>query len=504
MPHVFATALVVLAFVVTIGATVAEAQSQKTTPDAWALTHSLTDGRRGNFPKRFLRARKYTNNDEERATSPSTLENLVKSTTTTDELEAWLKRGDTTNYVFKALQLQKAGDGILGNPQLVTWISYMKLFNEANPTKKSSLITTLTAHFGNQGLTRIIEAGLLGSNTAIMAKRLQVEQVHHWMTQGRSPENVFGLLKLDKLLPFTWISSDLFEKPGLATWIKYLDNFNAENPAKKTTLITILSKRYNDKTLANMLIAANKAESTSSIAKRIQAEQTQLWLVKGKKPADIFTMLQLEKAGDTLFTNPLFAAWVKYADDFRLRHDTQLATMPTLTSHYSDEALAKMTVAAYEDPSTKTIAKRLQSELQRDWLFNGQAPNDVFIMMDLDRSMDKLLGNPLFSTWYKYGLYVNTMNPKIQWHPITALTQSYGGDKALTDMLMAAMKEPSTRSVATELLSLQVSRWVSKKKTPAQVFSFLGAEGAAADDVSSILYKKYAAGYEEYMRLFPS
>ncbi|ETM33839.1 hypothetical protein L914_18967 [Phytophthora nicotianae] len=151
-----------------------------------------------------------------------------------------------------------------------------------------------------------------------------------------------------------------------------------------------------------MLIQANKAQSTSSIAKRIQAEQTQLWLKHGKKPEDIFTMLQLEKAGDTLFENPLFSAWIKYADDFRLLYDTDLATMSTLISHYSDEAVAKMITKAHGNPKTKNIAERLESELQRDWLFAKQSTYDVFIMMNLDRTLDKVLENPLFSVCTEY------------------------------------------------------------------------------------------------------
>ncbi|KAG1694052.1 hypothetical protein DVH05_022069 [Phytophthora capsici] len=447
MRHNFAKVLVAIAFVVTCSA---EAETKS---DPLALTLSL----RGGVPrKRSLRSDKYAGN-EERAAGTSAVESLVKVTTNVDDVETWLKRGDPANKVFKALKLQKAGDNLLDNPQLPTLMKYLRLFNEANPTKKTSLLATLTTHYGNHGLTKIIEAGLTSTSkkTVATAKHLQTEQIHYWMAHGRSPESVFGVLKLDKLLPFTWISSDLFEKPGLKTWIRYLDEFNAENPKQKTTLISILSKRYNDKTLANMLIAANKAESTSSIAKRIQSEQTLQWLSKGKKPEDIFTLLQLEKAGDSLFQNPLFPAWIKYADDFRLRYsETDLATMSTLINHYSDEAVAKMIMAASEDPNTKMLAKRLQSELQKDWVFSGQTPNDVFIMMNLDRTLDKLLENPLFDIWYQYGLFVNKMSAKANWNPITALLRTYGSEKELSDMLMAALKQPSTKAMASKLLQI--------------------------------------------------
>ncbi|KAG7386476.1 hypothetical protein PHYPSEUDO_015576 [Phytophthora pseudosyringae] len=491
-----------LAFAVLVASIdVVASEAAMAPPGISAKTWPLTGPQHDVLPRRLLRSHEPREANEERAIGTSTVESLVKSAVSTEQLEAWLKRGDTADDVFKAMKLQKAGDNLLDNPQLTAWVSYMKMFNQANPTKKTSLITTLTAHFGNQGLTRIIEAGLLGSNTAIMAKRLQVEQVHHWMTQGRSPENVFGLLKLDKLLPFTWISSDLFEKPGLTTWIKYLDDFNAENPAKKTTLITILSKQYNDKTLANMLIAANKAESTSSIAKRIQAEQTQRWLKRGKKPADIFTMLKLDKAVGTLFENSLLSAWVKYADDFRLQYpDTQLATMSTLLKHYDDETLAKMIMAAAEVSSTTSIAKRMHSELLRAWLQRGETPDDIYFLLKLNDAGDGLLQSPLFHFWGKFMIYYNEMNPKTKYDFITTLTYRYGDDRGLSNMLMVAVKDTSTKEMATQFQNLQIARWLSKGKSPAQVSSFLGAEGAAADDVSSILYKKYVASYNDHYK----
>ncbi|KAK1929654.1 hypothetical protein P3T76_014871 [Phytophthora citrophthora] len=449
----FAKVLMAIAFVVTCSVEAQYQEYQKTKLDPLALTLSRPDG----LPrKRSLRSDKYAGN-EERAAGASAVESLVKATTKVDDLETYLKRGDTVNKVFKTLKLQEAGDNLLDNPQLATLMRYLRLFNEANPTKKTSLVATLTTHYGNHGLTKIIEAGLASTSkkTVATAKHLQTEQIQYWMAHGRSPESVFGVLKLDKFLPLTWISSDLFEKPGLRTWIRYLDDFNAENPKQKTTLISILSKRYNDKTLANMLIAANKAESTSSIAKRIQAEQTQLWLTIGKKPEDIFTLLQLEKAGDSLFQNPLFSAWIKYADDFRVRFsETDPVTMSTMINHYSDEAVAKMIMTASEDPNTKMLAKRLQSELQRDWLFNNQTPNDVFIMMNLDRTLDKLLENPLFDVWYQYGLFINKMNKKANWNPITALLRTYGNEKELSDILKAALKQPSTKEMASKLLQI--------------------------------------------------
>eukprot|EP00644_Phytophthora_capsici_P012311 jgi/Phyca11/119185/e_gw1.38.89.1 len=451
---------------------------------------------------RTLRTGEYTVS-EERAAGASAVESLGKATTSVDDVETWLKRGDTANKVFKALKLQKAGDNLLDNPQLSTLMRYLRLFNEANPTKKTSLIATVTKHYRNHGLTKIIEAGLASTSkkTVATAKHLQTEQIHYWMAHGRSPESVFGLL------PFTWISSDLFEKPGLKTWIRYLDEFNVRNPKQKTTLISILSKRYNDKTLANMLIAANKAESTSSIAKRIQSEQTLQWLSKGKKTSDLFTMFQLQKAGATLFQNPLFPAWIKYADDFRVIHrDTQLETMTTLMKHFDDDVLAKMIMTAYDVPSTKSLASRLHAELLRGWQWRQETPDDLYILLKLstcprnklDKVQNKLLESPLFDVWAKFMISYNQLKPKkFEYDLITTLTYRFGGDRELSKMLLAAEKVPSTKAMASELQNLQITHWLNTMKSPKLVSSYLGAEGAATDAASSILYQKYLKSFND-------
>ncbi|POM78773.1 Secreted RxLR effector peptide protein [Phytophthora palmivora] len=151
----FITLLVLVTFVVAVGAASEKVEFKDTFfTSAWTrlLQNSI-------HTKRFLRAHKSVSDDEERAVSTSTVESLVKSTVSTEQLQAWLKRGDSTDFVFKALKLQKAGDNLLDSPHLTAWISYMKLFNKENPTKKASLIATLTAHYGDQGLAKIIEAG---------------------------------------------------------------------------------------------------------------------------------------------------------------------------------------------------------------------------------------------------------------------------------------------------------------------------------------------------------
>ncbi|ETP03465.1 hypothetical protein F441_19574 [Phytophthora nicotianae CJ01A1] len=158
-------------------------------------------------------------------------------------------------------------------------------------------------------------------------------------------------------------------------------------------------------------------------------------------------------------------------------------------------------MAGYEAPSTANIAKRLESELQRDWLLAKQYPYDVFIMMNLDRTLDNVFENPLFRIWYNYGHYVTTMNLGSKWNPAAALTRIYGGSTNLADVLLAAEKVPSTKAIAMEILNWQVTLWLHRLMYPERVYSLLRVRESAVGDASRFLYREYIEAYREVMHL---
>ncbi|KAG3109272.1 hypothetical protein PI125_g11065 [Phytophthora idaei] len=151
--------------------------------------------------------------------------------------QKWLTK-DTLDELFKRLKLDKAGNDVLINPQLKTWISYMKEYNMANPKYQTTLIGTLVKNYGDENLAKILEAATKVKSMASTAKILQNEQFQLWMKKGWSPNAIFNVLHLDKA------GDKLLSNPLVVTWNKYLSAFNWENPDKKTTLWEIL--KYHD------------------------------------------------------------------------------------------------------------------------------------------------------------------------------------------------------------------------------------------------------------------
>ncbi|ETP37357.1 hypothetical protein F442_14832, partial [Phytophthora nicotianae P10297] len=163
-------------------------------PSNTLRSRSITSGRRDAFKNRILRSHHFkarnrlnglnsvadegVNVVEERGFSASTLETLPSTLRSpVSQLDDWLTQGKSADDVFQLLTLDKAANGLLASPHLNEWISYMKRFNKVNPTKRTTVIDTLTKHYGDEGLARIIEAAKQVRATAGLAKRVQTEQI---------------------------------------------------------------------------------------------------------------------------------------------------------------------------------------------------------------------------------------------------------------------------------------------------------------------------------------
>ncbi|GMF63771.1 unnamed protein product [Phytophthora fragariaefolia] len=366
----------------------------------------------------------------------------------------------------------------------------MKLYSQNNPTKKTSLIATFTAHYGDKGLAKIVEGAKLDKRTAFTAKRVQTEQIQRWLVDGKTPDDVFALLKLDEA------GVQLFKQPQVNTWVKYMDDFKMANPDVETTLFTDLSGRFTEQTLVHMLIAAKKVPSTESVAVRIQAEQTNLWLDTERKPGDLLVLLGLDKQGVSLINIPLFSDWVKYTDEFnKIYFGKRLTVISALTKHYSVDVIAKMILAASHPPSTSNLAKRLYNELLRNWSTNKLLPEHVFVLLKLHEAPDKLLSRPFYTVWLRYLLHYRDANPKLEVTLLSELTKVYK-DNSLSRMLFAAEQVPETKNLAVKLMSQLLGSWVSANTDPVRVFYLLGSP-SKGKTLPYRLYQNYRASYKQ-------
>ncbi|KAF4042368.1 hypothetical protein GN244_ATG05361 [Phytophthora infestans] len=201
--------------------------------------------------------------------------------------------------------------------------------------------------------------------------------------------------------------------------------------------------------LVNMLIKAKGVASTEKLAQRVQAEQTKSWLQSERMPDDLFTLLRLDKADNDLLANPIYDAWIKYADDFREMYlKISMDPIATIDEHYSIAQVARMIVKATES-KTQKIAYRLNTEQYRDWL-KRYHPAEAFMNLELGAAGDKLFRSPLLATWLKYvDFYNRRTKGKVS---VTSLLRQRFGDEKLDKILVEATTVPATNKIALELL----------------------------------------------------
>ncbi|OWY93074.1 RxLR effector protein, partial [Phytophthora megakarya] len=191
------------------------------------------------------------------------------SKTQAEKLESWLKSGISADAVFTHLQLGKGGNPFV-KPQFVDWIKYADDLSAKTP--EMSAISTLTRQYGDDVLFRMIETAKMHPNTESIATKLEGEQMQHWLTTRKDPDEVFQLFQLN-----TMTRNNIFEKPEFTAWVKYVDDLNTKHPEEPTWMYSTLTKYLNDKVLFKLTDDMKWSETTKPFATKLEDD----WLQAG-------------------------------------------------------------------------------------------------------------------------------------------------------------------------------------------------------------------------------
>ncbi|KAL4114315.1 hypothetical protein PRIC2_014638 [Phytophthora ramorum] len=422
---------------------------------------------------------------------------LSSSTISTEKLQKWLSSGKNADTVFSRMKLTKAGDDLLSNPQFSVWIKYVDDLSAKYPAKATSAITTLTTQYGDDALYKLLESAKKLPRTENLATRLQTEQMQHWATVGKSPDDVFRLFGLRRA------GNSILTNPKFISWTTYVDDVNALNPTKAKPMISTLRNYYDDDILFKMLDAAKKSDETKSIATKLEAQQLQGWLKSGKSPDNAFAQMGLSNVEDNLMASPLFSTWVKYLDDFNAQYSAKETTLfHVLTKRVEDEPLAKIIAFGKTLDSTKAVATKLETQQMQVWLTSGKSSDDVFTLLKLDKAPDNFFDNPLYKTWSSYMNVYNNKHPGKQTNLFKTLTTHYN-DKRLIKILEEAKKYPHLESTASKLQTEKIQSHLASKESPDEVFNLLGLGDAWDNVLGNPLFKVWLDYVKKFDRENP-
>ncbi|KAL4114314.1 hypothetical protein PRIC2_014637 [Phytophthora ramorum] len=417
---------------------------------------------------------------------------LSSSTISTEKLQKWLSSGKNADTVFSRMKLTKAGDDLLSNPQFSVWIKYVDDLSAKYPAKATSAITTLTTQYGDDALYKLLESAKKLPRTENLATRLQTEQMQHWATVGKSPDDVFRLFGLRRA------GNSILTNPKFISWTTYVDDVNALNPTKAKPMISTLRNYYDDDILFKMLDAAKKSDETKSIATKLEAQQLQGWLKSGNTPDSAFVHMGLGDVGDNVLASPLFSTWVKYLDDFNAQYSAKETTvLHVLTKRFKDERLAKIIAFGKTLDSTKAAATKLETQQLQGWLRSGKAPDSAFVQLGLGEVGVRMMTSPLFSTWVKYLDDFNAQYPAEKTTLFRVLARGYE-DEALIKIIAFGKTSASAKISATKLETQQLQGWLRSGKTPDSAFVQLGLGKVGDSLLASPLFSTWVKYLDDF------
>ncbi|POM80621.1 Hypothetical protein PHPALM_1518 [Phytophthora palmivora] len=435
-----------------------------------------------------------------------------------------------TDMLFKNLKVAVAEAKIFDSPQFSEWTrSVAKLYREEPKKGYLAMVATLTAHYGDDGLAKMIaETKEVIPISTVM--RLDEAQLARWVNQEKSLDDVFMALKLEKK------GDKLFESPVISTWYAYAIKLDDKDPEKQ--LLASLKTRYDDQSLAKTLVAGKEGDRTVSLAMKLEKSQIEDW-VASRKPNDVFNLLKLDEDSDNLLKNPLFKMWTSYlqkldtktsselvfqklsalyndakqvekarienwlsngktADDIandifnslklntgdnifetktsrlvtwisnvELMEKPENLMISVLKKHYDDEALTNLIAVAKKDYRTRGVARKLEEARLNTWITNGESADNVFKILQLSKERDGLLTSASWSTWISYVTKLDNENPDELMLPV--LKKQYG-DEGLAAIIANGKKSDTTETVAAKL---QEEVWRSEGKNSDDIFNLL-------------------------------
>ncbi|EEY68945.1 secreted RxLR effector peptide protein, putative [Phytophthora infestans T30-4] len=283
----------------------------------------------------------------------------LKKIVTNTKLRLTSDKQKATNDLFQRLKVGEVKADLFQSAPFETWAKSVTKAYKKNPEGgQAAMVFTLTDHYGDKTLAKLLAEARQKYKTMIVANQLQNAQLDNWIVQKRTSNEVFSLLNLKVQ------EDNLLKNPMLKTWMSYEMKLT-ERPNR--ALLLKLMERYDDAGLTKMLVAAKKDRSTRTIASAVRHAQLKNWLKEKRTADDVFKLLRLSAdEGGNQLRNPVLKTWLEYAT-MRGRDGYQVL-LTKMMAKFSDEHVAKMLAVAARDINVRIDDEKLHNALLNIWL----------------------------------------------------------------------------------------------------------------------------------------
>ncbi|CAH0485453.1 unnamed protein product [Peronospora farinosa] len=380
-------------------------------------------------------------------------------------LKKWDNEGKTVEEVLQILALTKGNP--FQNSLILQLFAFVKLKYPKDPTLV--MLTAFREIFKDDGawaklLVAATETKIVKS-IASLAADLQVALLKKWNNEGKTVEEELQILELHKS------KGNPFQDPLFLQLFAFV---RLKHPKDHTAVtLTAFQKFYKDDSAwAKLLVAATETKivkSIASLAADLQVALLKKWNEEGKTVEEVLQILELHKSKGNPFQDPLFLQF----------------------------AWAKLLVAATETKSVKSIASfaaDLQVALLNKWNEDGKTVEEVLQILELHKSEGNPFPDPLFLQLFAF---VRLKHPKDHTAVmLTAFRKFYKDDGAWAKLLVAGTEDDSVKSIALNLLWLQLSRWTEGGKMVGELFTLVGLDKSGEGLFQNILFSQWATFIE--------
>ncbi|CAH0485039.1 unnamed protein product [Peronospora farinosa] len=236
------------------------------------------------------------------------------------------------------------------------------------------------------------------------------EANERFAAENLDPPTVFKLYQLDL------VGDTLFEQPQMVYWVRYQD-FYSRRHADLMVPQSLLAQM--DKFLSiETLVAAAARVPNDAVALRVKGEIKEFWWHAGLTPDDVFTRLDLEKVGYSLFVNHLFHFWTSYFSFYKSKkpETSNVSMLSLLKKRLEQPFLRDLLTKYYKSDATLILEEEMKSKLLRQWQNTGIQVNDVLQTAAemKEEHLKTVFGSALQDAAIKYRLYkgteINRMN----------------------------------------------------------------------------------------------
>ncbi|CAI5706809.1 hypothetical protein KXD40_006108 [Peronospora effusa] len=267
------------------------------------------------------------------------------------------------------------------------WVEYMK-------SKDRSMLLALAYSPDNTRL-KILEGLFKIVGAEEDAKVLQDYELTFWEKKKVSAVSLFTKLKLN----------DVPRKFYFDMWVMYVVR-TLNMPIKDMrSVITMLSRRYGDEGLLEMLDALEKTGFNYHMRVELKSALTTSWKNKKKSPHDVFKLLKLNMESEPNHSVDIqrLSMWFQYVDENLSRPGTQ---MEEVIRDCELDIRVMVLGGLKKIDGAEYVVKILENSLLelfngRDGLFGDQVVQ-VFRDLKLDDGLEKLLRHPNLDLFNKF------------------------------------------------------------------------------------------------------